>query len=107
MTLQVSFAMSLQMPEEPDMLWSSVIKKVMRLLQTFCINVFVSHAFLIAAIDLFNFNYDSAKSKAVSSFMPLFGSGSPAAESTDTVGTGVVVGCQNCYAYAGVTFKFR
>lgn len=58
-------------------------------------------------MDLFNFNYDSTKSKAASSFLPLFGSGSPSKASTDTVGEGVVVGCQNCYAYASVTFKFR
>ncbi len=50
---------------------------------------------LLTAIDLFNFNYDSSKGKATKSFLPLLSS------------SGVVFGCQNCYAYAGVTFKFR
>jgi hypothetical protein len=59
----------------------------------------------IAAIDLFNFNFESAKGKAYQSFIQLFGSGS--SSTTETMPTGVVFGCDNCYAYAGVSFTFK
>jgi hypothetical protein len=60
---------------------------------------------LFTAIDLFNFNYDDKKGKAVEPFMQLFGTGAPT--TSEEVPTGIVFGCDNCYAYAGVSFVFK
>ena len=79
-----------------DTLLKSAIKKVPPIFNPlFCRRQDASVLTLLTAIDLFNFNYDSSKGKATKSFLPLLSS------------SGVVFGCQNCYAYAGVTFKFR
>ena len=57
------------------------------------------------AIDLFNFNFESDKGKAYKPFIQLCGSGS--SSTTETMPTGIVFGCDNCYAYAGVSFTFK
>jgi len=48
-------------------------------------------------VDLFNMNYDKVTGKAKEPFQSIF-------QSTDN---SVVFGCDNCFAYAGVSFKFR
>ncbi len=52
---------------------------------------------IVSVINLFNMNYDTTTGKATEPFQSIF-------ESDDK---GVVFGCQNCFAYAGVSFKFR
>ena len=87
-----------------DSLLKSVFKRVRA--KTIAI-AFSSVLMILSAIDLFNFNYNTAKGKATAAFIPLFGTGAAATSSTDTIPSGVVFGCQNCYAYAGVSFTFR
>ena len=52
---------------------------------------------LVSVIDLFNLNYDTTTGKAKEPFQSIF-------QNSDK---SVVFGCENCFAYAGVSFKFR
>jgi len=54
---------------------------------------------------LFNYNYDAAGNKAKQRYIPLFGDGATA--SSGDLPSGFAVGCLDCYAYAGITLKFR
>jgi hypothetical protein len=56
-----------------------------------------------AAIDLFNYNYDTTSNKATENYIPLFGEGA----TSGGLPTGFAVGCLDCYAYAGITLIFR
>jgi hypothetical protein len=51
----------------------------------------------LSAIDLFKFNYDSTSGKASQQLLKFY-------ESSDK---NAIFGCESCYAYAGVSFKFR
>jgi hypothetical protein len=52
---------------------------------------------IVSVIDLFNLNYDTTTGKAKEPFQSFF-------ENSDK---SVVFGCENCFAYAGVSFNFK
>ncbi len=67
-----------------------------------------------AAITAFNYNYNVAANKAEKRYIPLVGkgvesssSGDKSSSSGDSLPDDFAVGCADCYAYAGVTLKFR
>jgi hypothetical protein len=64
------------------------------------------HTYLLfcAGIDVFNFNYDVNGNTAKKRYIPLFGDGDT---SRSGLPTGFSVGCLDCYAYAGIVFKFK
>ena len=58
-----------------------------------------------SGIDVFNYNYDPTGNKATNSYIPLFGEGATA--NSGDLPNGFAIGCVDCYAYAGITLKFR